>query len=193
MSFIFKEVSTKDFMNNKIIIVILITSGISCGDTLTAKPVIAQTPTSEIATQIISLENIHFNFSAKKDPENKGFINVHAMLSNKNPDTVYLYTWTDHGKQHSLQYDTAKFQYFQERVSNATYPVIEIIPPRAQINFDATFLQKQPTDKIKLDFDFFRIEKPRDFDIRNMDINKVAKFQQQRKRTILEGRERPIK
>ena len=51
---------------------------------------------------------------------------------------------------------------------------------------------KKQENKIKLDYDFFRIEKQPDMDFRNMDINKRVNFEQHRQRTVLPGTEKTI-
>jgi hypothetical protein len=148
--------------------------------------------TVAIAKQNLSLNKIVFYFSAKKDLKRTGYVNINATLSNANVDTVYLYTWTDHGKQYSLLYDTTAFEYFPGSVSNATYPIVEKIAPGGRLIFSATFLMKKQVNKIRLDYDFFRIEKQPGIDFRNMNFNKVAKFEENRKRTILHATEKEI-
>jgi hypothetical protein len=154
--------------------------------------VIPKVDSLQIAKQNLSLDKIAFDFSAKKDYKNNGYININATLSNANIDTVYLYTWTDHGKQYSLLYDTTKFDYIPESIDNATYPIFEKIPPGGRLTFTASFLMKKQENKIKLDYDFFRIEKQPDMEFRNMDFNKTSSFEQHRQRTILHSTEKTI-
>jgi hypothetical protein len=170
----------------------LFASIISCGESEVEKKNLPKVDTFQVAKQNLSLDKIALDFSAKRDFKNKGHININATLSNTNIDTVYLYTWTDHGKQYSLVYDTTKFDYFPESIANATYPIVEKIPPNGQLTFTATFLMKKQENKIKLDYDFFRIEKQVDLDFRNMDFNKTSSFERRRQRTILRGPEKTI-
>jgi len=180
------------FMIKSLLIFLLLPSIISCNVNKVEQKVMPKVDTLEIAKQNLSLDKITFDFSAKKDNKNKGYININATLSNENIDTVYLYTWTDHGKQYSLHYDTSKFAYFPESIANATYPIVEKISPGGRLSFTASFLLKKEENKIKLDYDFFRIEKQADMEFRNMDFNKTLRFEQHRQKTILYGTEKAI-
>jgi len=182
----------KSFMTRTFFIFFFLVSIVSCKENKVGRKAITTADPLEIGKQIVSLDKIAFDFSAKKDDKNKGHIIIDAVLSNTNIDTVYLYTWTDHGKQYSLLYDSAKFNYFPESIANATYPIVERIAPGGSLTFSVTFLLKVPGNKIKLDYDFFRIEKQPDMEFRNMDFNKTLRFEQCRQRTILHGTERVI-
>ena len=185
-------IANDTLMTRPLSIILFLASIISCKENKIEEKIIAKVDSLEIAKQNLSLDKIIFDFSAKKDYKNKGYININATLSNANIDTVYFYTWTDHGKQYSLLYDTTKFDYFPESIANATYPVVEKIPPGGCLTFSAMFLLKKQENKIKLDYDFFRIEKQPDMEFRNMDFNKISNFEQHRQRTILNAPEKII-
>lgn len=178
-------------MIRALFILILATFSISCNENKVEAPkVFAKDDSVQVAKQNLSLDKIKFDFTARKIPNVQNYININATLSNLNVDTVYLYTWTDHGKQYSLLYDTTKFAYFPESVGNATYPIVEKIPPEGNLSFSAVFLMRKQENEIKLDYDFFRIESQLDMDFRNMDFNKTSSFERQRQKTILTGPEK---
>lgn len=179
-------------MTKALFIFLILPLIIFCKEDKVMPKAILKIDTSQVGKQNLSLDKITFDFSAKKDNKNKNYVDISATLSNQNIDTIYLFTWTDHGKQYSLRYDTSKFDYRPESVFNATYPIVEKISPGGHINFTASFFTKKKVNKIKLDYDFFRIEKPANIDLRNMDFNKILRFEQNRRKTILYGPEKAI-
>ena len=179
-------------MKTQLVILVLIASTISCNQNKAGKSIANSLDQSEVAKQNLSLENIGFDFSARRDRKNKGYINIDAVLSNSNVDTVYLFTWSDHGKQLSLLYDTTRFEYFPESIANGSFPLVEKIPPKKKLNFAANFKVRKEETKIKLEYVFCRIETPVDTDFRKMDFNKVVDFWKHRQTTIIHSKEKII-
>jgi len=174
-------------MIRALFIFLFLASVISCKENKAEEKDIPKVKTVKIPKQELSLDKIRFDFNAKKDSKNKGYIKIDATLYNDNIDTVYFLTGTDHGLQYSLQYDTSKFNYFPESIANVSDPEIGKIPPKGLISFDALFEQRTKDKMIRLEIDFCRVEK--DFD---MEFTKVAAFKRNRQKTILATTEKAI-
>lgn len=143
----------------------------------------------------IKTANIQFDFSAKHIKSHKNryvrdaTIEINASLFNNNKDTTYFLSSSCDGDQYSLKYDSSKFNLTPYMVCNASFPVVQSIPPKGHYNFQAHFSSHNNQTKIKLGFDFYLVDKS--FDINNKHLTIIKR--PQNKQTILWAVEKTIK
>jgi len=145
-------------MGRQLIIFIILTSGFSC----TNKNANDKAPQFSDTVRIENKkppENIRFDFTATFMDSFKETIEIRATLFNDNADTVYFLSTTGDGPQYSLQYDTSKFELTPFGIGNANFVSKEKIKPKGQYYFKAHFRYKVTVTKIKLGFDFYKVDK----------------------------------
>jgi len=109
--------------------------------------------------QFAKHNNIKFDFWAVTLSEFEGTIKVYGTLFNPNTDTVYLLTTSCDGMQYGLQFDSSKFTHTPFLLCNASWPVIEKIPPEGKLDFTAHLKNIGINKEIKLGFDLYEVEK----------------------------------
>jgi hypothetical protein len=165
------------------ITVLLLSCNQKATQTVVAEP-------SAVAEQILDIDSLVFDFdiptgkSAGVVPgdfiltEDKFKLN--CSLLNNNKDTVYLLTRTCDGLIYHLQFDTSRFDLFPLRYCNASFPVIEKLPPDSVLKFDAVISMKGKQKSFRAGFDFIRV--PPDFDLK---MDHVVLFRKKQKSRIL--------
>jgi hypothetical protein len=125
---------------------------------------------------INQIDSLAFNFSAKRINNSNEYINldIKATVFNNGSDTVYFLTMTCFGEQHSLRYDTSKFELISLTTCVASNPTVEQIAPNGQNTFEAYFRDNGKEDSIKLGFDIYRVDKS--FKITKENMNKLKIF-----------------
>lgn len=134
-------------------------------------------------------DSLQFVFTViHKDRQNL-IIKVNASLLNPFPDTVYFLTYTCDGLVYDFVYDTAKLELMPHYLCNATFPILGKIPPKGQLDFDASFMQRSADKTVKLGYGIFRVDK--NFPIK-AGISQLIEFRQKATRTVLIGGEKII-
>lgn len=94
----------------------------------------------------------------------KGMIEVNATLYNNYTDTVYFLSSTCDGILYSLRFDMSKFVLRHFLLCNASFPSLLKIAPNGKYEFSAYFDVENKESKIKLGFDFYKVDKAIDID-----------------------------
>src|ERR1700741_3523816 len=162
---------------------------ISCNQNKAETKIFNQVDTTGINYRDLPVDSMRFDFAVTRRSKIDSLIKVRATLHNLYKDTVYFLTWTCDGLIYDFKYDTAKLNLFPNVLCNASFPMVEKIPPNDKLNFDADFVLKTKEKSINLGYDFYRIEK--DFDIK-ADFHKIIKYQEDKRKTILTTTEKFI-
>jgi len=173
-------------MTNYLIASLISVSLLSCGNNKVGTPVITKIDTFKIENKNLPVDKITFDFAISKKAKKNRMIKINTTFFNSYKDTVYFLTWTCDGLVNDIVYDTAKMALFPHYSCNASFPMIGKIPPNDKLDFDANFILKTDDKKMKLSYDFYRVES--DFDIK-ADIHKIIKYQDDRQKTILNAKE----
>jgi hypothetical protein len=136
---------------------------VSCNDTLTKTQVASQIVNQKTVPIVDIPDNVRFDFKATNMVNFKKTIEINATLFNDNSDTIYFLTSSCDGMQYSLEYDTTKLFLTPFMNCNASFPMIEKIPPKGKLDFDAHFSFREKVTSINLGFNFYRVD--RSFDL----------------------------
>lgn len=111
-------------------------------------------------TQLVNHGNIKFDFQIEKLPatrhSSKNF-KVTGTLYNPNKDTVYFLATSCNGIVYCLEYDTAAFIAEPGIYCNASWPIVEKIPPNAKHDFLFYVNVLVITNQLKLGFNFYEV------------------------------------
>jgi len=132
------------------------------------------------------LTYLRFDFTITNVTE-KGMV-VNAQLINTGKDTVYFLTESCLGDLYFFEYDTAQFSAVPKILCNTSWPLMHKIPPASVYSFESAFQRKVSSKKIKLGFDFYKVD--RDFPVKNMNPGSVHRPNNEK--TILWAEEKDI-
>lgn len=105
-------------------------------------------------SQVTKHDNITFDFRATLPKSTDNAARIYATLYNPNTDTVYFLSTSCEGIQYDLEFDRQRFENAPGILCNASWPIILKIPPQGKLDFTVSIKILQPSDEIKLGFNF---------------------------------------
>lgn len=135
-------------------------------------------------SQLVKHDNIKFDFRAEKLSKFNETIKIYGTLFNPNKDTVYFLTTSCNGIQYCLRYDSTLFSAEPFILCNASWPIVDKIPPNGKLDFTAHLKALGKVKEIKLGFSLYEVESSFDLNDPKLSLHSVYELNRAHKNII---------